>query len=232
MSNKPVRGAGKPKSAGGRPAQISRESILDVAQDLPSHSLTMPAVAKRLGVTRVALYRHFESRDDLLLALAERFASEMRVPPPNPKRWRTWLLAAIEETYRYMRAHPMLFDIREARSAANAGGKLFEAALETLEGAGFSTEEAIRVWRVAADHAYVEARAQLNTARFESASGPSVFNSELFEALFPTQPRTRAALAMMVGRDPERLFLESLRWLIDSLPSPTATKTRSRTSSR
>jgi AcrR family transcriptional regulator len=54
---------------------LGRERILEQAGDLflahGASGVTMRGLAARMGVTPMALYRHFESRDDLLHALLE-----------------------------------------------------------------------------------------------------------------------------------------------------------------
>jgi AcrR family transcriptional regulator len=56
-------------------AGLARERILEQAGDLflahGAPGVTMRGLASRMGVTPMALYRHFESRDDLLRALLE-----------------------------------------------------------------------------------------------------------------------------------------------------------------
>ena len=56
-------------------AGLGRTRILEQASDLflehGASGVTMRGLAARMGVTPMALYRHFESRDDLLRALLE-----------------------------------------------------------------------------------------------------------------------------------------------------------------
>jgi AcrR family transcriptional regulator len=63
----------------------------------------MSAVADRAGVTRVTLYRHFPSMDDLFTACMAHWRALH--PPPNVERWRTIpdferrLRTALDELY-------------------------------------------------------------------------------------------------------------------------------------
>src|SRR5690606_21008169 len=70
----------------GRLAQISRPAVLAaalaVADERGLDALTMQAVAARLGVTAMALYRHVRDKDDLLDGLVEALLTEF--PPPDP----------------------------------------------------------------------------------------------------------------------------------------------------
>ena len=53
----------------GRPPRASREQIVDAAvallRESPDEPLTMARVAKAVGLTPMALYRHFKDRDEL-----------------------------------------------------------------------------------------------------------------------------------------------------------------------
>ena len=60
-----------------QPATSTRERILDVALDLFTEKgfdgTSLREIAEQLGVTKAALYYHFASKDDILMALHMRF---------------------------------------------------------------------------------------------------------------------------------------------------------------
>jgi AcrR family transcriptional regulator len=59
----------------GKRAGIDSESIVEAARTLDPSSITMQAVADRLGVTRKALHHHVSDRDGLIeMVAADRFA--------------------------------------------------------------------------------------------------------------------------------------------------------------
>lgn len=64
-----------------RPRQIDRSTILDVALEIADDqgldAVTMLAVARRLAVTPMALYRHVDNKADLLDGLVERLLDEL-----------------------------------------------------------------------------------------------------------------------------------------------------------
>lgn len=62
-------------------ARIVDEAML-ILDEEGEGALSMRALAARLGVTPMALYRHFTDRDDLLLALVERVSEEISFPEP------------------------------------------------------------------------------------------------------------------------------------------------------
>ena len=75
----------------GRPARIDRAAVLDAALTLADarglDAVTMAAVAERLDVTPMALYRHVGNKADLLDGLVERLLAELPAPegegPPD-----------------------------------------------------------------------------------------------------------------------------------------------------
>jgi TetR/AcrR family transcriptional repressor of nem operon len=60
----------------------TRSAILDVAQDMVQRQsisgVSFQALANRIGIKKGSLYYHFESKDDLAVALLERATSEMK----------------------------------------------------------------------------------------------------------------------------------------------------------
>src|SRR5580692_10977479 len=61
------------RSRGGRPPGSTREKILNIALDLFTEhgydKTSLREIADELGLTKAALYYHFERKEDILLAL-------------------------------------------------------------------------------------------------------------------------------------------------------------------
>ena len=76
----------------GRPAQLSREQIVAAALGLDLETLTMRALAQRLGVTHSTLYGWVANRAELL-DLISAVTVEKTIPTADPLDgdWRTWL---------------------------------------------------------------------------------------------------------------------------------------------
>jgi AcrR family transcriptional regulator len=70
-----------------RPALISRDAILDatlaLADERGLSAVSMRGVARRLGVTPMALYHHVRNKADLLDGLVERLLAELPLPDPS-----------------------------------------------------------------------------------------------------------------------------------------------------
>src|SRR5947208_1328249 len=100
---KPVARSPRP----GRPAVIDRAGIVAAAMELDQDTLTMQAVARRLGVATSALYRWVGGREELLdLVSAE--LSRRIVPrrAPTEADWRDWLAELAHAIRREFRAVP------------------------------------------------------------------------------------------------------------------------------
>ena len=77
----------------GRPAQISRERILDAAISAGNlDTLTMRELATRLDVTHGALYRWVKNREELFDLISDLVVERiLPTDPPASRTWRTWL---------------------------------------------------------------------------------------------------------------------------------------------
>lgn len=107
-----------------RPRLIDREAVLDaalvVADGEGLDGLTMRAVAERLGVTTMALYRHVSCKAELLDGVVERLLRELPTPGSDlPWDEQLRLMAADLRTMakRHSGAFPLLLQ-RPARTSA------------------------------------------------------------------------------------------------------------------
>ncbi len=98
----------------GRPRQIDRDTILEASLSLAREggitAVTMQAVAKEMGVTPMALYRHVESKSALLDGLVERLLEEVKVPT-SVGTWEERLTAMGQAIRRLARKYPTVFPL-------------------------------------------------------------------------------------------------------------------------
>lgn len=141
-------------------AELSRERILDAAQAVIDRdgdsALTFRRLGSELGADPTAAYRYFRSKDDLLLALADRLlgeamdAANAQTSPADG--WREILHSQSHALRDALVRHPrlaVLISVRTTQGAQEARG--IERILATLAEAGLSTREAVGVWRALAD---------------------------------------------------------------------------------
>ena len=119
---------------------------------------TMRAVAARLGVRSMSLYRYVQDRDELFDAVVERIVNELGDDPgvqPRPvDGWRPYLTGMAHGVRRYARAHPHAFPLVATRPPAAPwvnpplrSLRWVDAMLAGLAGEGFSDEQVLFTYR-------------------------------------------------------------------------------------
>ena len=127
------------------------DRALALADAAGLEALTIRKLAAELGVTPMALYWHFRSKDELLVGVAERLWSEMDLTVDPSAPWTQQLRGLLNALLAVLRAHPAAPgllarpDVVYREAAFNA----IEVALELLRTAGFSPEDASAVTRSA-----------------------------------------------------------------------------------
>jgi AcrR family transcriptional regulator len=130
----------------GRPARIDRDAVLGAALAIADaeglDAVTMGAVAERLEVTPMALYRHVASKADLLDGLVERLLTELPVQPQTPGTgWSERLAAAARATRVSARRHPAVFPLLLQRPATTVSARRVRDAIEgALREAGVASD--------------------------------------------------------------------------------------------
>jgi len=136
---------------GGR-TRLSKRAVVDRALKLADadglDALTIRKLAQDLGVTPMALYWHFRSKDDLLEGMSEQVWGEIEVNVDASQPWWAQLRGGLESLIRVLRAHrsaPQLLLEHEKRNEAAL--RATEAALAILLGAGFDPLHAAEIAR-------------------------------------------------------------------------------------
>lgn len=130
---------------------LSRARVVDGALALIDadglEAVTMPALAKQLGVGTMSLYRHVEDKRDLVNAVAERVLGGVQVPDGNDDDWEGRVVGYLRALREAAIEHPAL-----ARILAEHGltvGPVFdqlERVHTILRRAGFSDTDAVRAF--------------------------------------------------------------------------------------
>src|SRR4051812_1028209 len=68
-------------------------------------ALTIRGLARHLGVEPMSLYHYTPSRDELIVALVERVAEQIELPPESGD-WRTAIRSSAISAHDVLRAHP------------------------------------------------------------------------------------------------------------------------------
>ena len=133
-------------------ARLSKRAVVDRALKLADtdglDALTIRKLAQDLGVTPMALYWHFRSKEDLLEAVSERIWGEIEVHVDTSVPWWAQLQAGLESLLRVLRAHPSAPQLLLEHEKGNEPAlRATEAALEILLAAGFDAVHAAEIAR-------------------------------------------------------------------------------------
>jgi AcrR family transcriptional regulator len=135
----------------GRAAQISREAVLAAALRLADEhgleAVTMHAVAERLRVTPMALYRHVDDKNALLDGLVELLLTERSLPRGG--RWDERLVALADAIRDTARRHPAVFPLLLTRPAVTPAARVVRDAVQSaLREGGLPETEVARAERL------------------------------------------------------------------------------------
>ena len=118
------------------------EQALAVAAAEGLEAVTIRRLATELGVTPMALYWHFKTKDDLLAGAADRLLDDLVVPEVHSD-WAEDLRALLASLVTAMRPHPQVAPLVATRMVVLPTGlELTERALAGLAAAGFAPEPA------------------------------------------------------------------------------------------
>ena len=142
-----------PEPEGDKPRLSKRtvtENALKLADADGLDALTIRKLAQHLGVTPMALYWHFRSKEDLLEGVAEQVWGEIdtEVDPDAP--WWAQIQVMLESLVSVLRAHPAAPQLLLEHEKRNeAALRATETVLEILRTAGFDATYASTIARSA-----------------------------------------------------------------------------------
>jgi len=171
----------------GKP-QLSKDSVVDRALKVADadglEALTIRKLAQELGVTPMALYWHFRSKEELLAGLADRLWTEFDVGVDAEAEWSDQLRGLMESLVRVLRSHPAASSLllEGEKRTSEAAQIALETTLEVLHRGGFSAEYAAAIARGALFTA-------ITLAMSEPGSEPGMTDAELAEHLRQTRVR-------------------------------------------
>lgn len=103
-------GTGKRRKSG-----LTRDGIVDAAYRMIDRdgmgAFTMRALGAELGVSAMAFYAHFSSREEVLVAVLTRFMETLDTDPVPGERWDDTLRRTMTSIHREYCAHPHMNDI-------------------------------------------------------------------------------------------------------------------------
>jgi AcrR family transcriptional regulator len=137
--------------------RLSREVILKAAMELVAdggfEALTVRRLARRLQVTPMAMYRHFDGKAALIGAILDRATAEIAIPPADV-RPREALSALAREIRSAVITHAPLVPALVSRPSLGPGAvRLADRGEAALREAGLSGDAVGRAWNLIAIYA-------------------------------------------------------------------------------
>lgn len=128
---------------------LTRDRIVDAALELidadGTEALSMPKIARHLGVGVMSLYTHVDNKDDLLDAIVERVLFSLQ--PPTGDDWDERIRSHFAALRAAFLAHPGLGTIFATKNVATAAVlDLLETNLAELTDAGIADHEAVELY--------------------------------------------------------------------------------------
>jgi AcrR family transcriptional regulator len=200
---------------------LTRERILEAAimlieRDGPG-ALSMRRLGSTLGVEGMAIYHHFEGRNDLLGAIAERLLGPLREMDPSPE-WRGACETFATKLREIAVSRPATFQLVGMQPLGEASLRPVEQLLATLVGAGFDPGTALAIYRATVSYARGYALAEATGFTVDAAGGTGL---ERLRSLSAEEfPVLSGRAAELVDINPERAFRLGLNALLSGIEDP------------
>src|SRR5262249_30505743 len=132
--------------------RLSKKAVVDRALALADANgldgLTIRRLAQDLGVTPMALYWHFRSKEELIAGITDRIWREIRIDVDPAAPWPAQLRGLLESLIGVLRAHPSASQLLlEGEKQSEGARQATEVALEVLHQAGFDPGHASEIAR-------------------------------------------------------------------------------------
>ena len=216
-------GLDSPPARRGPKPRLSRDAVvraaIEVADAEGIEAVSMQRVAKELGYSTMSLYRHVDSKEDLLVLMLD--AATDRVPP-GPREdgdWRAGLEEWCQRILEMYRARPWAVYIAfNGPPSGPSGLRWMEAGLRELVAAGLEVGEALQMLTLVSAVMRETVRLEAEMLRAAASTGSTLAETERDYSLglrrvvgaeeFPTVARMlrERVLEEDVGvQDPERM---------------------------
>jgi TetR/AcrR family transcriptional regulator, tetracycline repressor protein len=124
------------------------EAALRMADEGGLEALSLRRLAKVLGVTPMAIYRHVRDKDHLLDLMADRLLQQIELPADEMERWADALRRVGHSLLAVIESHPAASFLLARPFASPYAYRLAEAILAVLERAGFDRLDAVRLLQI------------------------------------------------------------------------------------
>jgi AcrR family transcriptional regulator len=176
----------------------------------------MRRLAARLGCSPMALYRHVETKQDLIRAIGDHYLSDLKLPDTDGLPWQEAIVAVVSAAHHSFLEHAPLLEIVAVQHVdAVPILEASEVVLRSLRAAGLADRDAVRWLAVITSYAVGATQRKAE----QRAGSPAEVKRlqrvlKLPEDRFPT---LRELAGELVSVDFELSFEEGLRLLLQGL---------------
>jgi AcrR family transcriptional regulator len=150
-----LRAAGEPPQRRPRGSLTAQEIVDESLRLLDKHGVagfSLPKLGRALGSDPTALYRHFSSKDDLVLAIADRLIEDSMAGLEPSDCWVTTLIDVAQRMRRTYRAHSAAASLSAFRTTRRpAEMRAVDVIIGAVLRAGFNGAEAAVIYRAYGD---------------------------------------------------------------------------------
>ncbi len=202
-------------------ADLIVDTALAIAADRGSDALTTRRLGAELGVDPTAVYRYFDSMDDLVLMAADRLLRMVVDTTPPGANWREHLVAVGRALVDVFTRHPAIGAVVASRTTRRpAEFAVVEGLLAAVRAAGLDDEEAVLCYRAFVDFAlsYAGMRAQYALLGDDVRTADERAWADVYATLPADRYPTIARLApQLPGLDDDRVLEAGLSLLVDGI---------------
>jgi AcrR family transcriptional regulator len=204
------------------PELIVNES-LRLLDDEGVSGFSLPKLGRALGADQTAVYRHFASKDDLLLAIADRLNEESTERLSPHDCWVETLIDVARQLRRTYLAHPAAASLSACRTTRRpAEMRAIDLLVGAALDAGFTGAVAARMYRAVGDASLYWSGSEAtflsldaDVQRYDRAAWSQAYLG-VERSEFPNTWKIRTALPEV---DDDEIFETSLSLLMDGLMS-------------
>jgi len=131
-------------------AKLSSEQILTTSLMIVDEdgldALTMRTLGDRLGVTAMAVYRHFENKKAIVAQLMGRVISEYQPTHHETEHWQDWMRETFGRIRKALLAHPGVIPLAGSHVGLDESSlRVVEDTLQRLLKAGFDGKSSVHI---------------------------------------------------------------------------------------
>lgn len=122
------------------------DAALEVIADVGVERASMRKVAAQLGVSAMAMYKHFNNKEALLAAAFDTFIERADVLPAETLAWDGWLEQLARNMYGALSGDRRWLPLLGSLPLGSNALKVTDQVITKLQAAGFSADQAVRIY--------------------------------------------------------------------------------------